>query len=301
MTQSISSYARLDAAASSNLLSKIADELDISTELYEAATIEYEQVGLWLSEDENGIGRYAPEIYPQGSFRLGTVVKPINPDCDYDIDLVCHLDIKKESTTQNDLKQMVGKRLRQNPKLAQRLSPSRRCWNLTYPKQFHLDVLPAITNVEQLPSGILLTDKELVHWQKSNPRAYAEWFRLAIEKQFNDARARLAKALNASIEDIPDWRVKTPLQRAIQLLKRHRDIHFSNDPDNRPASIIITTLAAQAYQGQDNVYETLAEITARMSLFIENRNGRWWVENPVEPDDVTGRNLSFLRGPFPSH
>ena len=106
---------RLDEQRLSDLLANIADELDISEALYEEATLRYEEVGIWLSEDEDGIGRYSPEIFPQGSFRLGTVVKPANLACDYDIDLVCHLDLKKESTTQKDLKEMVGKRLKQNP------------------------------------------------------------------------------------------------------------------------------------------------------------------------------------------
>jgi hypothetical protein len=90
----------LDESRLSDLLAAIADELDISEELYEEATLKYEEVGIWLAEDEEGLGRYSPEIYPQGSFRLGTVVRPVSPECDYDIDLVCHLDLKKESTTQ---------------------------------------------------------------------------------------------------------------------------------------------------------------------------------------------------------
>jgi hypothetical protein len=62
---------------------------------------------------------------------------------------------EKESTTQKDLKDMVGKRLKDNPGFAKILGPSRRCWNLDYPHQFHMDVLPSIANVEQLPDGIL--------------------------------------------------------------------------------------------------------------------------------------------------
>jgi len=275
----------LDLKRFSNLLAAIADELDIPEKLYEDATLKYEEVGIWLAEDENGLARYSPEIYPQGSFRLGTVVRPINVDCDYDIDLVCHLDMAKESTTQKDLKDMVGKRLKQNTEYAKLLSPSRRCWNLTFPKQFHMDVLPAIPNTEQQPDGILITDTELVRWQKSNPKEFASWFHRAMAVQFERRRAELAKALSASVEDVPEWRVKTPLQRAIQLLKRHRDVSFKSDLENRPISIIITTLAAHAYENQDDVYEALLGIVTRMPRFIENRNGRWWVANPVEPGE----------------
>lgn len=275
----------LDAAQYSDLLAAIADGLDISEKLYEEATLKYEEVGIWLAEDEKGLARYSPEIYPQGSFRLGTVVRPLNASCDYDIDLVCHLDLSKDATTQQALKDMVGKRLQDHPDLKQILTPSRRCWNLDYPKQFHMDVLPAIPNAEQLPDGILLTDTELRLWQKSNPKEYSAWFRKAMAAQFESRRAELAKALSASVEDVPEWRVKTPLQRAVQLLKRHRDILFQSDPENRPVSIIITTLAARAYSSQNNVYDALLALVRDMPRYIENRNGRWWVANPVEPEE----------------
>jgi hypothetical protein len=286
----------------SDLLAGIADELDISEKLYEEATIKYEEVGLWLAQDENGLAKYSPEIYAQGSFRLGTVVHPIDPSCDYDIDLVCHLDIKKDSTTQKDLKAIVGKRLQEHPDLAPILTSSRRCWNLSYPKQFHMDVLPAIPNAEQLPGGILLTDTELTRWQKSDPKSYAEWFYEQMTVRFNEQRAIIAKALQANIEDVPTWRVKTPLQRAVQLLKRHRDVTFRGDTEHRPVSIIITTLAARAYDNQANIYDALLGIVDRMPHYIENRNGRWWVENPVEPDEnfadkwneKPARRLAFL-------
>lgn len=276
---------QLDINQFSDLLATITDGLDIPEKLYEEATLKYEEVGIWLASDENGLAHYSPEIYPQGSFRLGTVVRPVNGQSEYDIDLVCHLDIEKDSTTQKDLKEMVGKRLRENTELAKILTSSRRCWNLSYPKQFHMDVLPAIPNAEQAPDGILLTDTELVRWQKSNPKEYANWFYRAMIVQFERRRAEIAKALSANIEDVPEWRVKTPLQRAVQLLKLHRDSVFKGDPETRPVSIILTTLAAHAYQNQDNLYEALLGIVADMPRFIENRNGRWWVANPVEPDE----------------
>lgn len=55
-------------------------------------------------------------------------------------------------------------------------------------------------------------------------------------------------------EDIPDALVRTPLQRAIQIMKRHRDMRFNGhrDEDHKPISMIITTLAAKLYEGHAN-------------------------------------------------
>jgi hypothetical protein len=51
-------------------------------------------------------------------------------------------------------------------------------------------------------------------------------------------------------EDVPTYELKTPLQRAIQLLKRHRDVMFVDNLDVAPISMILTNLAGHAYGGE---------------------------------------------------
>src|SRR5690606_9354596 len=114
-------------------------------------------------------------------------------------------------------------------------------------------------------------------------------------------REAMARAASASIEDIPVWRVRTSLQRAVQLLKRHRDLRFAADADDRPTSIIITTLAARAYRGQPQTYEALLDLVRAMPGYIERRDGTWWVANPVHPgenfadkwNEKAGRKTAF--------
>ena len=88
----------------------------------------------------------------------------------------------------------------------------------------------------------------------------------------------------AAAEDVPEYKVKTPLQRAIQILKRHRDFHFQGD-DDRPISIIITTLAAKSYNNQANLLDAFLTLVRDMPKHIETRkkNGKRvsWVPNPV--------------------
>lgn len=234
------------------LLGKLGAELDIPDHIYEDAVIKYETVGEWLDAEESPLREYKPEIFSQGSFRLGTAVRPIDDEGEYDIDLVCHLAIDKENVTQKELKEKIGQRLKESDQIKTRLEESRRCWRLNYPQQFHMDVLPAIPNKEQPPTGILLTDRELHLWQKSNPRAYAEWFYQQMRVMVVRQKTMLLEADGSykSIEDVPEWRIRTPLQRAVQILKRHRDIYFANDHENCPVSIILTTLAAKAYNNQ---------------------------------------------------
>ena len=62
---------------------------------------------------------------------------------------------------------------------------------------------------------------------------------------------RLVQAgMYASVDDVPVFAWKTPLQRSIQILKRHRDVMFWNSPNLRPISMIITTLSAHALPGR---------------------------------------------------
>lgn len=260
---------------------------DIPDDVYERAVARYEHVGTWLSEYW-GESASDGAVYPQGSFRLGTVVQPINDRDDYDIDLVCRRDIAKESTTQEALKADVGNGLRLYVASAPEGSPARsegkRCWTLDYPVEpFHMDVLPALPNAEARPNGILLTDRDLRLWQYSNPIDYTSWFHTRMRQEFVQLREVLAKQMD--VDDVPEWKVKTTLQRTVQALKRHRDFFFAQTPKDRPASIIITTLAAQAYTGGGTLHKVLIDVTEKMPGLVEWRDGVYWVANPVQPEE----------------
>jgi hypothetical protein len=98
-------------------------------------------------------------------------------------------------------------------------------------------------------------------------------------------RLREVTAKRMDVADVPEWTVKTTLQRTVQALKRHRDLHFVESPEDRPASIIITTLAARAYTGGGPLYEVLVGVTTKMPGLVEQRSGVYWVANPVQPEE----------------
>jgi hypothetical protein len=222
-------------------LQNLAESLDIPPQIAEQAVSTYDDVAEWLGQEDSPLREYHPEIYPQGSFRLGTMIRPIQEDGGFDVDLVCRLDIPKEHTTQAQLKAQVGDRLQDSADFRHLIKERRRCWTLDYPREFHLDVLPAIPDIEGDDHDILITDTDLRLWQFSNPKAYSKWFFGQMNKALTEARAAMAKSAGVSIEDVPEWRMRTPLQRAVQLLKRHRDVFFKYDDEHRPVSIIITT------------------------------------------------------------
>ena len=285
----------------SRILTTLAEELDVPPSKYEDAKERYDAVGNWLNEDDSELAPYNPEIYAHGSFALGTAVRPLGDD-DYDVDAVCLLQLDQGEVNQRRLKDMVGGRLKGHRTYARMLDPKeggRRCWTLKYADEskFHLDILPAIPDdydwliaigvpPEHAQHAVCITDKETWNtnrqWPRSNPKGYAEWFKERMRVLFEQRRRILALEKRATVDDIPDYEVRTPLQRVIQLLKRHRDMRYSGD-DDKPISIIITTLAARAYNNEDDIAEALLNVVPGMRRAIENRDGIWWVPNPVNP------------------
>lgn len=77
--------------------------------------------------------------------------------------------------------------------------------------------------------------------------------------------------------------MKTPLQSAIQILKRHRDVRFSEDSGGRPTSIVVSTLAAHAYQQETTISGALLSILTRMDQFVIRRGDDYWIANPSDP------------------
>lgn len=296
----------------SELLEQVAKSLDIPDDVHEEAVKKYEDVGHWLEEQDQKNGRRTPLIYPQGSFRLGTTISPLGESDEYDIDLVYERDLRKTSVSQAELKREAGQQLKsfvehckQSYRDAPTLTEGTRCWRLDYPDQFHMDILPAIPDDEgrtkrtlHSETAIEITDRDLHRWQLSNPVGYAEWFKKKMEPQFIAKRAALARRIletkgiatdefmiKEAAEDVPEYQVKTPLQRAIQILKRHRDFYFQEDLDHRPVSIILTTLAARAYNNESELVDALLTLVRDMPKHIEIReeNGKLvsWVPNPI--------------------
>lgn len=81
----------------SQIFESIAEFLDIPESKYDEAVSRYGTIGKWLDANDSKLHVCKPTIYPQGSFRLGTMVKPVNDSDEYDIDLVCHLEIDKDN------------------------------------------------------------------------------------------------------------------------------------------------------------------------------------------------------------
>ena len=274
-------------SAINELYRRYAIAIDISDEMFEKAVGEYNALGKWIDQETPD---YKISIYPQGSFALRTVVRPISDEDDYDLDLVCEF-AQSYGLSARQLKVDVVKPLLVDYKRSNgEILNKRRCWHVEYEDvpNFHMDVVPTYAN----GSSIRITDHDeeidFYQYMGSNPAGYVKWFFDRCKKQHQlmyetYVRDHSLVIQQADVEEVKRQKVKTPLQRAIQLLKRHRDIMFQDrDEKEKPISIIITTVAAQLYQEEDNVYDALMNILENAPQYIRNnmRDGLFFIENP---------------------
>ena len=275
----------------SALLHGTVDALDITDDMRQAAIARYTAVGNYLARSTEAVDKDCT-IYCQGSFRLGTVVRPLDEHGhgDYDIDLVNRYLFDPDAITKDELKATEGELLaayldyarETTPDLAPTdLTSSRRAWTLHYPG-FHLDILPAIPDPDVPPHGIKLGDRQEYKWQHSNPIGYGEWFR----SRSTELLLKFAEAERRNeVHPVPEIWVRSTLQRVVQTLKAHALTFFAEDLDNRPPSILLTTLAALAYDGQRDLFGATLHAVTHMDKHIERVNGRWWVANPSHPGE----------------
>jgi hypothetical protein len=144
------------------------------------------------------------------------------------------------------------------------LEEKNRCWRLPYKDEvrFHIDAVPSIPeddvtkaslkeamiktgSVKALAESVTslagaISDKRSPHferishqWRISNSEGFALCFesRMKLAMLVLEQHALMANA--AKVDDLPARKWKSPLQEAIQILKRHRDVMFEDAPDSR--------------------------------------------------------------------
>lgn len=288
--------------------------LDLPEYVIEQSIKRYQSLGNWFDREGSRFENEAIEVFPQGSFALGTTIKPIEDNEEYDLDIGCKVnnDGYKSLHSQKQLKESLGQELeayRIANGIKEKITSKHRCWRLEYQDEirFHIDVVPCISmrgveqklyeqrinefyqykedlskNVAELAINITDDrDPNYKHvspeWPASNPQGYLKWFQQRVNTanltKFNE---------RTSVVPIPVYKQKSILQRCIQLLKRHRDNMFGED-ERKPISIIISTLAARAYNGENDLSLALTNILEEMPRYINQSSPR--IPNPVNPDE----------------
>lgn len=261
-------------------------DLDLSPTMEKNAREKYDALCNYL----NDYGLES-DFKPQGSFYIGTVIKPYREGMnrDYDLDVLAVLNRDKQNTDAKSVKKDVGDAIKDNGVYADKLEKEdRNCWTLKYAEVtngigFSLDIVPAVNEVEEIKSEIILsgvdiskvqnavsiTDKRTNYeWLTSNPIGFGDWFLEISNKNItSDMKAEQynkmpfdIRTTYASIEKIPTYYYRSNLQRAVQFIKRHRDIYYdrSNKRNHKPSSILLSALVADSIK--DKSFLSVSEI-----------------------------------------
>ncbi|QBO59588.1 nucleotidyltransferase domain-containing protein [Chryseobacterium salivictor] len=272
------------------LLARIAQELQLDKTRLERMETAYNAVAEVLKKDNDFFDHLVIEIYAQGSKRIGTTVKPIN-DEDFDLDIVLHIYDPYYNHNPEEIYNALVKALEKDSYYKSIMEKKKRCVRLNYKSDFHMDILPACMPNSFEKNIIKIPEKALKSWSTANPKEFTSWFLIAANSAKESMLKKNFEALmkaQVETEQLPqEIYLKTPLQRAVQLLKRYRDIYFQ-EKEYRVSSIVITTLLAQLYQSESSIFETIDNIVSRI---IRNYNDaisgghKFKIFNPVNPEE----------------
>lgn len=204
-------------------------------------------------------------FYAQGSFATKTAIRPYKNGRDqaYDVDVICEVNVLKESIRPEILKEYFRNALKES-RYSDIFEEWDKCFTIEFKEQdgvdFSIDIIPSVpedyktvqllTGMTENPhlvrSSVAIpnTLDENNRWITNNPKGYVTWLENEIQ-QFH-SRYLLEKRdniLTASIEELPEVELKNNLLNIIKILKRSRDVfYYRRNSDNKPSSIIITTI-----------------------------------------------------------
>lgn len=263
------------------VLQKLCQQISLSDTAKTNIVRQYKALGELISGSE--LICYDVDIKPQGSYNLGTAIKPLNgTDDDFDIDLVAIIHGKLDP---KETKLSIGQILKLSKMYSQKLLPEKkRAWTVEYSNS-HVDVVPSVEDVD---ADISVTNKiqENYEYRKSSPFKFKDWFIGKGQEIYQVANERALDS-RAEVEEPEKYDKYTILQQVVQLLKYHRNKMFENRPsEDKPISMVITILAAQAYSGQDNLSVALEQVATGLRSQIEyDSDGKPHILNPINSDE----------------
>ena len=191
----------------------------------------------------------------QGSYGLDTLIKPVRDDDEYDVDIQVVMN-PNPNWGARDYLQALRDTLAENPNYSDKIGLRTRCVTLTYARQFHLDVVPRITEGDTH----FICNGEANCFEPTDGTGYREWF---------SDKSRITKV---------------NLKRVVRLLKYIRDRQ-----DNYVArSILLTTMAGNAVHSSDRgtesvrtIANTLTTVLTRMDSYLQRYFTMPEIKNPV--------------------
>ena len=267
------------------LLKGICAKLQLQPNKYQLANERYHTIADIIERDNAFKGVHL-QLYPHGSFRLKTTVKPLQSN-EYDLDFVVEI----PSTTKMNPRELydhVARILSSDGNHQGMVEKKTRCIRVNYSNDFHMDIMPG----QSIGSGtteIIVPDKELKAWyHHSNPKAYAMWFEMQAKTNINAEMSALKKA---AVEPLTEQEMALrlePLRQAVQLIKRYRDVYCDAHDKTPVRSIVICTLMGYISSSYSNTIDIIGDFCTYVNGRIAGAFGEpFEVRNPVVDEVLT--------------
>lgn len=274
------------------VLDSVFDNLDLTKTQRERIETAYHAVGNYLASCNHPLLNDA-QIYPQGSMRLRTTNKPLSQE-EFDIDLILFLP-NAGMATRDDIVRVVKQHLLKHEVYRDLVEDLARGLRINYKGDYHLDITPAKAyELPGTPGHPLWVIDKRSGFKESNPEGMAEGFdtACAMLPVITKSHVFLEALTNSSVTKLPDQSKKKPLNRIVQILKRHRDmwaqIENNHLADFRPISVIITMLASRAYvevirsgRVYNNELDLMLDVIEMMPHHIESDLNEVRILNPT--------------------
>ncbi|MEB0055189.1 CBASS cGAMP synthase [Variovorax sp. LG9.2] len=173
---------------------------------------------------------YPVSTWLQGSYKYATLIKPVRPAEEYDVDVGVYFQWDKSEDiepTPRQLRDWVQAEIVTYARTCEDLhtveAPKERCSRVSYVRQFHIDTPVYHLDPKRDHRRLAcLSDK----WEASDPKAIYKWFKAAVPAGDREQ-----------------------LRRLVRYLKAWAAVSFDDVPSSRPSSILLTVVATEAYQG----------------------------------------------------
>ena len=189
----------------------------------------------------------------QGSHALGTIIKPVKDDDEYDADLLAIVD--KSGDEPAPYVDQLFRTLQASDRYKDRIEKWNRCVKIKYAGECHLDVVPCVQEGDKF----YVCPRNQDELEETDGTGFRDWF--------NDQN-RITKG---------------NLKRTVRLLKFLRD-HKDNF---EVPSVILTALAGRAIQAQDEgservstMADTVATVLSRMHNYLKRHDNIPTITNP---------------------
>ncbi len=235
------------------LLTEVASQIQLSSTAQAAVREEFRKLAAHLTN--GALAPFRPYLFAQGSFRIGTTVRPLSQE-EFDLDFIVELLNPPQGSYPRTVYELVAGEIDSFAGFQGSVERKDRCIRLSYPGNFHIDAVPAIPAEI---AGVLIPDKTTsgLEWRHTDPQGYVRWF----EDRALPAHLRKYKATIDPLPADESVTAKTPLQIDAQLLKRHHQLH-SPDEKLRTPSIVLTTIAGLEAAGHDSLGQCLNDTVA---------------------------------------